>query len=132
MGLAVPDGSGAAIAAVPARLAGPRRRACEATSPRSEQSGASTARMRPSAVAGAVSHKDGQTLFELAFVQGKAAGQRGAAVLAHGGQQGVGVGRAKAASRPHRRRHRRPSSMSARAGSQHRTQDCTNARHTPV
>ena len=35
----------------------------------------------------------GQTLLELALVQGKAAGQRGAAVLAHGGQQGIGVGR---------------------------------------
>ena len=35
----------------------------------------------------------GQTLLELAFAQGKAACQRGAAVLAHSGHQGIGVGR---------------------------------------
>ena len=47
-----------------------------------------------SAVLGGGVPQGGQTLLELALAQGKAAGQRGAAVLAHGGQQGVGVGRA--------------------------------------
>ena len=46
-----------------------------------------------SAVLGGGVPQGSQTLLELALVQGKAAGQRGAAVLAHGGQQGVGVGR---------------------------------------
>ena len=90
MGLAVSDGAAVRqLRRVPARLAGPRRRACRRPAhPHSRQSGPAqpTGRVRG---AWAVSHRAARRCLNWRLFRAKAAGQRGAAVLAHGGSTGA-------------------------------------------